>query len=66
MGSFTTMIEPPSVLSRLPTGLADTGDLALVGQLSKADTANAVLAKHRMGAAAQPTPGVSAGRELRL
>ena len=38
--------------------------MALIGQLSEANTADAVLAKHRVGATTQAAPRVSASGEL--
>jgi len=47
----------------LPAGLADTGDLALVGQLTEADTAYAVVAQVSMGTAADLAAVVAAALE---
>src|SRR5699024_10392300 len=52
--------------STLPAGLADTGDLALVGQLTEADTANTVIAQVSMGSAADLAAVVAAAGELSL
>ena len=45
-------------------GLADAGDLALVSQLTEADTADAVVAKVSMGTAADLAAVVLTGGEL--
>ena len=45
-------------------GLADAGDLALVSQLTEADTADAVVAQISVGAAADLAAVVLAGGEL--
>ena len=50
----------------LPAGLADTGDLTLVGQLPEADTAYAVIAQVSMGSAADLAAVIAAAGELRL
>ena len=49
---------------KLPAGLADTGDLALVGQLTEADTAYAVVTQISMGSAADLAAVVAAAGEL--
>ena len=54
------------VSGRLPASLADTGNLALVGQLTEADTANAVVPQVSVGSAADLAAVVAAGRELGL
>ena len=48
----------------LPGSLLDAGDLALVSQLTEADTADTVLAQVSMGTTADLAAVVSAGREL--
>ncbi len=48
----------------LELGLANAGDLALVGQLAEADTADAVVTKIGVGAAADLAAVVAAGGEL--
>ena len=48
----------------LPACLLDAGDLALIGQLTEADTANAVVTKISMGSAADLAAVVAAGGEL--
>ena len=50
----------------LPAGLADTGNLTLVGQLPEADTAYAVIAQVSMGSAADLAAVIAAAGELRL
>ena len=45
---------------------SDAGDLALICQLSEADTADAVVAQISVGTAADLAAVVSAGGELRL
>ena len=50
----------------LPAGLADTGDLTLVGQLPEADTAYAVIPQVSMGSAADLAAIIAAAGELRL
>jgi len=56
------MSIPPPLL---PTGLANAGDLSPVGQLSEADTANAVLSEIRVGTTADSASGIGSGRKLR-
>ena len=64
-GRTTSVLHFNTFDSRaLPAGLADTGDLALVSQFSEADTADAVLAKHRVRTAAQAAASVRTGGEL--
>ena len=46
------------------TGLADAGDLALISQLTEADTADAVVAQVSVGAAADLAAIVLTSREL--
>ena len=48
----------------LPRCLSDTGDLALIGQLAEADTADAVVTQIGMGTAADLAAVVVAGGEL--
>jgi hypothetical protein len=48
----------------LPGCLADTGDLTLIGQLSEADTAYAVISQVSVGSAADLAAVVAAGGEL--
>ena len=50
----------------LPGSLLNTGDLALVSQLSEADTADAVVSQVCVGSAADLAAIVAAGRELGL
>ena len=50
----------------LPAGFADAGDLALVRQLTEADTADAVVAQVSVGTAADLAAVVSTNGELRL
>ena len=50
----------------LPGGLLHAGDLALVSQLTEADTADAVVAQVGVGTAADLAAVVSAGGELGL
>ena len=52
------------VILTLETGLADAGDLALISQLTEADTADAVVAQVSVGAAADLAAVVLAGGEL--
>ena len=52
------------VVSKLPAGLAHAGDLALVSQLTEADTANAKLTKVGMWSAADLASIVLTSREL--
>ena len=54
------------IVSTLPAGLANAGDLALVSQLTEADTANTVVAQVSVGTAADLAAVVAAGRELSL
>jgi hypothetical protein len=49
----------------LPACLLNSGDLALVGQLSEADTADAVVSQVSVGTAADLAAVIAAGRELR-
>ena len=49
----------------LEAGLAHAGDLTLVGQLTEADTADAVVAEVGVGTAADLAAVVLAGGELR-
>src|SRR4051794_39348385 len=56
----------PSVVVRLPAGLADAGQLAGVGHLPQADPAEAELAEDGVRAAAPLAAGVAADRELGL
>ena len=50
----------------LPAGFADAGDLALVRQLTEADTADAVVAQVGVGTAADLAAVILAGGVLRL
>ena len=50
----------------LPRSLLDAGDLALVSQLTEADTADAVVAQVSVGAATDLAAVVAAAGELRL
>ena len=52
------------VILTLETGLADAGDLALISQLTEADTADAVVAQVSVGAAADLAAIVLTSREL--
>ena len=52
--------------SKLPAGLANAGDLALVGQLTEADTANAVVPQVSVGSAADLAAVIAAAGELGL
>ncbi len=52
--------------STLPASLADTGDLALVSQLTEADTAHAVVTQVCMGSAADFAAVIAAAGELGL
>ena len=52
--------------SKLPAGLADAGDLALVSQLTEADTADTVVTQVSVRTAADLAAVVAAGRELCL
>src|SRR4051812_43656315 len=63
MGSVIVMSSPrlPS-----PARLGDARDLALMGELAEAQTAQAELAVHRARPAAPPAAGVGAHLELRL
>ena len=50
----------------LPGCLSNTRNLALVGKIAEANTADAVLTEHGVRTAAQAAAGVSTSRELRL
>jgi hypothetical protein len=50
----------------LPRRLLDAGDLALICQVSEADTADAVISQIRMGSAADFAAVIASGGELRL
>jgi len=52
--------------TKLPTGFSYTGDLALVSQLTEADTAYAVVTQVSVGSAADLAAVVAAGRVLSL
>ena len=52
--------------STLPASLADTGDLALVSQLTEANTADTVVAQVGVGTAADLAAVVAAAGELGL
>src|SRR5699024_12846353 len=60
-GRVSNYLKAPGLL---PGSLLDARDLALVGQLAEAHTADAVLAQHRVGPAADAAAGVCAGGEL--
>lgn len=57
-------ITAGKVLAVLEAGLANSGDLTLVGQLSEANTADAVVTKVSVGTAAYLAAVVLTSREL--
>ena len=64
--NFINFIFFPSLKHKLKTGLANSGDLALVSQFTEADTADAVVAQVSVRTAADLAAVVLAGRELGL
>ena len=58
------VLSAPIIKFFLERGLADAGDLALVSQLTEADTAHAIVTQVSVGAAAQLAAVVLTGREL--
>jgi len=56
----------PAIPLGLPGSLPDAGDLALVSQLTEADTADAIVTQVSVGAAADLAPVVAAGGKLGL
>ena len=52
------------LFAELPACLADAGDFSLIGHLAEADAADAILAEHGVGTAADTAAGIGPGREL--
>ena len=60
------LVAPDHLMGKLlPASLTNTGNLTLVGQLTEADTAYAVITQISVGSAADLAAVVAAGGELR-